>query len=176
MLKQCLSYPHHLGEGKLQGAQDNDFHYLLGCAYQRLGDIDKAREHWTLGTEGPTEPAAALYYNDAKPDKIFYAALCYRKLEMEAKASGLFYKLINYGEKHIFDTVRMDYFAVSLPDLQIWDGDLQLRHQVHCHYMLALGYWGMGDKGKAHRYLNEAERHDMNHIGISAFRHFTELQ
>ena len=176
LLTECLSYPHHLGEGKLQGAQDNDFHYLLGCAYQRLGDIDKAREHWTLGTEGPTEPAAALYYNDAKPDKIFYAALCYRKLEMEAKASGLFYKLINYGEKHIFDTVRMDYFAVSLPDLQIWDGDLQLRHQVHCHYMLALGYWGMGDKGKAHRYLNEAERHDMNHIGISAFRHFTELQ
>ncbi len=176
LLTECLSYPHHLGEGKLQGAQDNDFHYLLGCAYQRLGDNDKAREHWTLGTEGPTEPAAALYYNDAKPDKIFYAALCYRKLEMEAKASGLFYKLINYGEKHIFDTVRMDYFAVSLPDLQIWDGDLQLRHQVHCHYMLALGYWGMGDKGKAHRYLNEAERHDMNHIGISAFRHFTELQ
>lgn len=172
LLTECLSYPHHLGEGKLQGAQDNDFHYLLGCAYEHLGDTAKAREHWTLGTEGPTEPAAALYYNDAKPDKIFYAALCYRKLGQEAKASGLFYKLISYGEKHLFDTVRMDYFAVSLPDLQIWDGDLQQRHRVHCHYMLALGYYGMGDITKAHRYLHEAEQHDMHHMGISAFRHF----
>ena len=69
LLEECLVYPAHLGEGKLYGAQDNDFLYFLG--------------RYEEGTAGPTEPAAAMYYNDAKPDKIFYAGLCYRALGQE---------------------------------------------------------------------------------------------
>lgn len=34
----------------------------------------------------------------------------------------------------------------------------------------------MGDMAKAHRYLHEAEQYDMSHMGISALRHFIELQ
>ena len=77
MLNQCLEYPHHLGEGKLYGAQENDFHYLLGIAYDALGQKEKARECWEEATKGPQEPAAAMYYNDAKPDKIFYQGLAH---------------------------------------------------------------------------------------------------
>ena len=33
LLEQCLDYPRHLGEGKLFGAQENDFHYFLGCCH-----------------------------------------------------------------------------------------------------------------------------------------------
>ena len=33
LLEECLTYPHHLGEGKLHGAQENDFYYLMGVAY-----------------------------------------------------------------------------------------------------------------------------------------------
>ena len=168
LLSECLHYPHHLGEGKLQGAQDNDFHYYLGLAYELLGEGDKARKHWQLGTVGPTEPAAAMYYNDAKPDKIFYAALCYRQLGNEDKAKGLFYKLINYGKQHIFDVVTMDYFAVSLPDLLVWDADLNQKNRIHCLYMLALGYAGMGEREQAMRYLGEAAQLDINHDGINS--------
>ena len=168
LLSECLHYPHHLGEGKLQGAQDNDFHYFLGLAYELLGEGDKARKHWQLGTVGPTKPAAAMYYNDAKPDKIFYAALCYRQLGNEDRAKGLFYKLIDYGKQHIFDTVTMDYFAVSLPDLLVWDADLNEKNRIHCLYMLALGYAGMGERDKAIRYLSEAAQLDINHDGINS--------
>lgn len=170
LLTACLTYPHHLGEGKLQGAQDNDFYYLLGCAYHLLGDEAKARECWRLGTQGPTEPVAAMYYNDAKPDKIFYAALCYRRLGMEDKARSLFYKLINYGEKHLFDEVKMDYFAVSLPDLQIWDGDLNEKNRIHCFFMLALGYTGLSDTKRAQHYMGEVAKLDVNHQGVQALR------
>ena len=155
-LEECLVYPPHLGEGKLYGAQDNDILYYLG--------------RYEEGIVGPTEPAAAMYYNDAKPDKIFYAGLCYRKLGQEDKARSLFHKLINYGKQHIFDHVTMDYFAVSLPDLLIWDGDLDLQNRIHCLYMLALGYFGMGDKEHAERYLSEVEQLDINHYGTQAFR------
>ncbi|MBO6060113.1 MAG: tetratricopeptide repeat protein, partial [Bacteroidaceae bacterium] len=72
LLQACLEYPHHLGEGKLYGAQENDFYYFLGVAYDALGENAKAQECWEAATKGPQEPAAAMYYNDAKPDKIFY--------------------------------------------------------------------------------------------------------
>ena len=162
LLEECLIYPPHLGEGKLYGAQDNDILYFLG--------------RYEEGTAGPTEPAAAMYYNDAKPDKIFYAALCYRKLGQEDKARGLFHKLVNYGKQHIFDHVTMDYFAVSLPDLLIWDDSLDVKNRIHCLYMLALGYYGLGEKDKALRYLTEAKSLDMNHMGIQAFFSFIMME
>ena len=171
LLEECLVFPHHLGEGKLYGSQDNDFFYFLG--------------RYEEGTEGPTEPAAAMYYNDAKPDKIFYAALCYRKLGQEDKARSLFNKLINYGKQHIFGGLRegehssgrhqiMDYFAVSLPDLLIWEDSLDLKNEIHCKYMLALGYYGMGDTEHALKYLAEVEALDNNHLGARQFRTFIE--
>jgi len=156
LLEECLEYPPHLGEGKLYGAQDNDILYFLG--------------RFEEGTVGPTEPAAAMYYNDAKPDKIFYAGLCYRALGQEDKARCLFNKLINYGKQHLFDHVTMDYFAVSLPDLLIWDDSLDAKNEIHCKYMLALGYYGMGDTERAERFLREVEALDINHQGIQQFR------
>ena len=162
LLEECLVFPPHLGEGKLYGAQDNDFLYLLG--------------RYEEGTAGPTEPAAAMYYNDAKPDKIFYAALCYRKLGLEDKARGLLHKLINYGKQHLFEHQTMDYFAVSLPDLLIWDGDLDKQNRIHCLYMLALGYYGMGDSERGNRYLSEVESMDINHMGAQALRSLIRYQ
>ena len=165
LLEECLVYPPHLGEGKLYGAQDNDFLFFLG--------------RYEEGTVGPTEPAAAMYYNDAKPDKIFYAGLCYRALGQEDKARSLFYKLINYGKQHLYEHQTMDYFAVSLPDLLIWEGSgedgrssLDIKNEIHCKYMLALGYYGLGEKEKAMRYLSEVEALDNNHQGAQQFRTF----
>ena len=176
LLSQCLEYPHHLGEGKLYGAQENDFYYLLGVAYDALGQAEKARECWEEATKGPQEPAAAMYYNDAKPDKIFYQGLALRRLGREGEANGRFYKLLNYGKQHVFDHVVMDYFAVSLPDLLIWDDSLDTKNEIHCKYMLALGYCGMGDMEHALRYLADVEALDNNHQGIQQLRTLMDLQ
>ncbi|MBR0275878.1 MAG: DUF5107 domain-containing protein, partial [Prevotella sp.] len=121
-------------------------------------------------TKGPQEPAAAMYYNDAKPDKIFYQGLALRKLGRDGEANGRFYKLVNYGKQHIFEHQTMDYFAVSLPDLLIWEDSLDVKNRIHCCYMLALGYYGLGDKQHAERYLAEVEKLDINHYGTQAFR------
>ncbi|MCF0243859.1 MAG: DUF5107 domain-containing protein, partial [Bacteroidaceae bacterium] len=150
LLNECLVFPANLGEGKLYGAQDNDFYYYLGMAYTLLARestdenekndcLRQAKECFLLGTNGPTEPVPAMYYNDAKPEKIYFAALCYRQLGNENMARSLFNKLVSYGEKHYFDEITMDYFAVSLPDLLVWDGDLTLQNRLHCEKMIALG-------------------------------------
>ena len=175
LLAECLEYPHHLGEGKLYGAQENDFYYLLGLAHEARGEQDEARKCWELATVGPTEPAAAMYYNDAKPDKIFYAALAYRRLGDDAKANGLCHKLINYGQQHLFDRVRMDYFAVSLPDLLIWEGDLQAKNTIHCNLMMALGHYGLGNRQRGDRFLAAVEQMDINHPVPPALRSLLTL-
>lgn len=170
LLKECLEYPCHLGEGKLFGAQENDFYYFLGIAYDALGEKVKAHECWEAATKGPQEPAAAMYYNDAKPDKIFYQGLALLKLGRDDEAHGRFYRLINFGKQHVFEHQTMDYFAVSLPDLLIWDDSLDTKNEIHCKYMLALGYYGMGEKEKAMKYLAEVEALDNNHQGIQQLR------
>ncbi len=168
LLEECLTYPFHLGEGKLYGAQENDFHYFLGCHYEAVGMAEKARECWEEATKGTQEPAAAIYYNDAKPDKIFYQGLALLKLGRKDEANGRFHRLVNYGKQHIFEHQVMDYFAVSLPDLLIWEDSLDRKNEIHCKYMLALGYLGLGDKDKAQRYLSEVRQLDINHQGIQA--------
>jgi tetratricopeptide (TPR) repeat protein len=182
LLNECLEYPHHLGEGKLYGAQENDLYYFLGIAYELKAEANsslftlhsslkaKARQCWEEATKGPQEPAAAMYYNDAKPDKIFYQGLALRKLGRDGEANGRFYKLVNYGKQHIFEHIIMDYFAVSLPDLLIWEDSLDAKNRIHCLYMLALGYFGLGDRERAQRYLSEVSKLDINHQGIQAFQ------
>jgi tetratricopeptide (TPR) repeat protein len=117
-----------------------------------------------------------MYYNDAKPDKIFYAALCYRKLGQEDKARGLFDKLVNYGKEHIQEKQLMDYFAVSLPDLLIWNDSLDRKNEIHCKYMMALGYLGLGEQEKALQYLSEVRDLDINHQGVQALQSLIDLK
>ena len=199
LLEECLVYPPHLGEGKLYGAQDNDFHYLLGLANERKGNKEEARRCYEKATVGPTDPAAAMYYNDAKPDKIFYAALAYHRLAILAaeestagtdnesfnrKSVELCNVLLHYGQQHLHDKQTMDYFAVSLPDLLVWDGDLDARNIIHCNLMMALGHIGLSLAQVAdaanHReqglsLLEEVERLDINHPVPPALRSLLSL-
>jgi tetratricopeptide (TPR) repeat protein len=166
LVKECLEYPHNLGEGKLSGAQENDFHYWLGCAYEGLEEMEEAMTYWNLAKEGNTEPAAAIFYNDQKPDKICYQGLALLKLGLQNEANSRFNNLISFGEKHLNDTIKLDYFAVSLPDLLIWEDNLTFRNQIHCHYMLGLGYYGLSEIAKAKTHLLEAARMYVNHQGV----------
>ncbi len=171
-LERAQTYPHNLGEGKLYGAQENDIFYLTGCALQLAGNMVDAKVYFEKATVGLSEPAQAIYYNDQQPDKIFYQGLAWNKLGYPEKAEAIFNRLISFGEQHLHDTIKIDYFAVSLPDLLVFDQDLNLRNQIHCHYLVALGYLGLN-----HDHLQKAEEnfdfvltHDVNHLGAVVHR------
>lgn len=148
-LKQAMVYPVNLGEGKLEGVSDNDIYYYLGVISSGRGDNETAREMWEKGTKGLGEIAGMMYYNDQPADMIFYQGKCYEALGEKKTAATLYNRLLEYGETHMFDEVRIDYFAVSLPDLQLFDEDLTSKNKVHCHYLLALGHMGLDDMEKA---------------------------
>jgi tetratricopeptide (TPR) repeat protein len=159
------TYPDNLGEGKLYCAQENDIHYLLGCVYEGLEQADKAGECFIAATRGISEPVQAIYYNDPQPDKIVYQALAWQKLGEPEMAQEIFKRFILFGEQHMFDVVFIDYFAVSLPDMLVFDMDINLRNTIHCKYLAGLGYLGLGDTLQGRKYLDEVVQLDVNHQG-----------
>lgn len=169
-LQQALVFPHNLGEGKLAGAKDNDIYYLLGVAEQALGNPNAAAQMFELAAAGNEEPAGMMYYYDQPADMILYQGLAHRALGREDAARTRFHKLIDYGEKHIFDTVAIEYFAVSLPELQLFEDDLDQRNKAHCHYLIALGSYGLGDGPRAAAAYSETLKIDCAHMGAVLHR------
>ena len=143
LLEKAQVYPENLGEGKLYGAQENPIFYWMGCAYDGLKNTTKAVEYWQLASSGLKEPASAIFYNDQQPDTIFYQGLALIKLDKKEEAKARFNKLIDFGKLHLDDKFKLDYFAVSLPDLQIWDDDLTKRNRQNCLNLIELGESGL---------------------------------
>lgn len=158
-------YPLNLGEGRLATVRENQIDYHRGRFYEAAGRLAEAKAAYEKAAAGEMEPAGMLYYNDQPPELIYYQGLALLRLGREKEAKGKFNQLIDYGEKHLFDQVQMDYFAVSLPDLQIFEEDLTRRSQIHCHYLMALGYLGKGEKSFADKAWAEVKKLDPNHRG-----------
>ena len=86
---------------------------------------------------------------------ILYQGLAYLKLGKEREANARFYRLIDYGEKHLEDQVKVEYFAVSLPEFLIFDEDYTARNCAHCWYLMALGNIGLGNGEKVSEFLKK---------------------
>ncbi len=155
-LRKTLTYPENLGEGRLEGTKDNHIYYYLGQALEAQGRPEEARVCYERATTGTDEPAGAMYYNDQPADMILYQGLAYGKLGKIPQARSRFYRLIDYGERHLEDQVKTDYFAVSLPDFLIFEDDDTLKNRVHCYYLMALGNIGLGNDQKAAEFLEKA--------------------
>ena len=169
LLNEARNYPDNLGEGKLYGAQENDLDYLSGCAYEGLQMPDKANEFFRKATIGISEPVQAIYYNDPQPDKIFYQALSWIKLNEFDKAKNIFNKFISFGEEHIDDKMSIDYFAVSLPDMLVFDIDLNQRNKQHCLYLIGLGNIGLGNYKEGSKYLETVLQNNINHQSAALY-------
>ncbi len=143
-LGKAQHYPHNLGEGKLVNANEHHIFYYLGLAYRGLGEEKQAQSWFQKATEGRIELKSQMYYNDQPPDIVFYQGLAYQALGQQEKAAALFQDMVQYGQNNINSPVTIDYFAVSLPDFLVFEEDIQAQNQLHCQYMAALGYLGLG--------------------------------
>ncbi|MCM1189926.1 MAG: DUF5107 domain-containing protein [bacterium] len=170
MLRKALVYPENLGEGKLEGTKDNHLYYHLGLALEAQGRKEEAKACYETGTVGTDEPAGAMYYNDQPADMILYQGLAYLKLGKTREANARFYRLIDYGEQHLDDQVKIEYFAVSLPDFLIFDEDYTLKNRAHCCYLMALGNLGLGHREKAAAFLRETEAIEPSHMMCRIYR------
>lgn len=164
MLRKALVYPENLGEGKLEGTKDNHLYYYLGLTLEGQGRMEEAGECFKKAVTGTDEPAGAMYYNDQPADMILYQGLANLKLQKTAAANSRFYRLIDYGERHLEDQAKIEYFAVSLPDFLIFEEDYAAKNRAHCYYLMALGHLGLGRREKAAEYLEKALEAEPSHL------------
>ena len=170
LLRKAFVYPENLGEGKLEGTKDNHIYYHLGLALEMQGKTDKAMECYAAATIGTDEPAGMLYYNDQPADMILYQGLAKLKLGKTTEAKSRFYRLIDYGEQHLWDEVKIEYFAVSLPDFLIFDDDYTAKNKAHCYYLMGLGNMGLGDMEKAKAFLEQAIEIEPAHMQANLYK------
>jgi len=172
-LKTTETYPRSLGEGKLHGAKENDIFYWKGVAFEGLNKKAEAKKAFEIAAEGKVDLTISMYYNDQQPDKIFYQALALEKLGKSKEAEQIFRRFVEYGEAHKNDKMKVDYFAVSLPDLTVWEDDLDRRNRVHCLYLKGLGLVGLKDFLAAREVLKEVLDLENMHSGASVALNFT---
>ena len=164
-LQSALSYPQNLGEGKLHGARDNDIYYWMGCANNGLGRSGESINCWEKAAKGQVTISQPLFYNDHQPEKVLYQGLALLKLKRDEEAEEIFNRLVRHGKEHMSDNFKIDYFAVSLPDLLIWDEDLEMRNRAHCQYLIGLGELGLGNLGNSIQMFNKVLGSDRYHLG-----------
>lgn len=155
LLLASLTYPDNLGEGKLPNVADHQAYYYMGLAYRMTGDEENSHKYFSMAASGSEEPSGVLYYNDQPSDYIFYQGLARMELGCTNAALKSFHQLVIYGEKHLFDQATYDFFAVSLPEIEVYQDNIQLRNTQYCNYLRALGALGLGEKEKALELLKQ---------------------
>lgn len=175
LLTRALVYPENLGEGKLEGSKDNNIYYYLGLTEEALGETEKAKEHFTLASNGSDAVAGMMYYNDQPADMLLYQGLARYRLGDVKGGNRMMYKLIDFGEQHLRDEVKIEYFAVSLPDLMIYEEDLTLKNRAHCNYVMGLGNLGLGRKAEAAGFFEETMKADPFHLNCRILLGFLNI-
>ena len=145
LAERSLSYPDNLGEGKLDNVPDNQAWYLMGCAYRKLQEEQEAENYFRKASEGDQIPAQVRYYNDQPSDYIYYQGLAFHALGNDEMAKKSFHQLIIYGEQHLFDAVGYDFFAVSMPELEVYQDDIEKRSRDYCRRLITLGQKGLSE-------------------------------
>lgn len=163
LLNQALQYPENLGEGRLEGTKDNEIYYELGVVQEHLNRQDEAQKYFELAQIGDNEPAGAMYYYDQPADMILYQALASKKLNQMKQYHTCLNKLQDYGERHLYDQVEDDFFAVSLPDFLIFEDDLTEKNRAHCYYLMGLSKLGAGEYVAAENNFEKCVEIDYNH-------------
>ncbi len=164
-LQQTLEWPHNLGEGKLAAHQENLIHLLRGLALRQLGLDADANAAFELASIGMSDLRAARFYNDQPAESIYYQGLALRQLNRDEEALCRFQLLYQYGDQELGRKQTIDYFAVSLPDFLVFDADLELNHQIHCRFLMALALTGMGREANAIEQQKRVLQMDPSHSG-----------
>jgi tetratricopeptide (TPR) repeat protein len=170
-LTAAFEYPESLGEGKLYGARENRQYYYLGCVFEREGKTEEAEKCFEKASYGNDEPVSAVYYNDQPPETVFYQGLALRRLGKEEEAKARFDSLVDYAQKHVGDKVKIDFFAVSLPDFLVFEDDLCRKNRLHCLFMKALGFYGLGKTSESLKLFEKALETDPCVFQIATHRY-----
>ena len=143
----AMETPESLGEAYHLLQAKADVNYWIGKALKALGRQDEALESFTLSANeaGDFSDMAVTAHSPLS----YFRGLSLRELGSEDDARAIFADLKNFAETKLKETAKIDYFATSLPNLLVFDEDLQARRDAENELLLALAHHGLGETAAA---------------------------
>jgi tetratricopeptide (TPR) repeat protein len=150
-------YPESLGEGKHLLTLERDLDYFSGLAAQGLGDANTAQRFWKAAAAPLADPGIHSYFQ----------ALALRSLNQPEAGHVVLKELEHYAIELLKTEAKIDYFATSLPNLLLFEDDLEKRNRIEANVLIALAKEGLGDRAVAIDLLREVLAEDTNHLFAS---------
>jgi tetratricopeptide (TPR) repeat protein len=147
-------YPHNLGEGKHLLTHETHLDYFTGVALSQLGRIEEARQFWDRAAADEI-PANWMAY---------YRAVSLQALNRSDDAARILNELRTFAAQQMQAEVKIDYFATSLPNLLLFEDDLQKRNHVECLFTMALVELAERNSERASNLLKQVLALDGNHL------------
>ena len=146
------------GFGGGGGARNAEVAWLTGLAYQGLGDRAKATESWNRAAgPAPSGPGRRGGMGGGGPvaaggDRSYYQALCLQKLGQADKAKAIFQSLVDSGQLALKQPAPTEAGRGGRGGR----GQSPRLQSANAHYLIGLGYLGLGDTAKAKAELAQA--------------------
>lgn len=139
--------PESLGEAYHLLQAKADVNYWIARAMKSLGRMDEASEHFTKSAAESSDFAEMTVTTHSPLS--FYRGLSLQELGRNDEAAELFSDLKAFADTKLTETARIDYFSTSLPNLLVFEEDLQARRDAEMHLLIAMAYQGMGEPESA---------------------------
>jgi tetratricopeptide (TPR) repeat protein len=150
-------YPENLGEGKHLLTLERDLDYLAGLATEQLGLTELAERYWNAAAAPLSAPGFHSYFQ----------ALALQALGKREAAREVLSSLSDSARTQLKTKPRIDYFATSLPNLLLFDDDLDKRNRIESMLLSALAKHGLGEVESAVLDLQQLNAEDPNHLLVA---------
>lgn len=139
----AMETPKSLGEAYHLLQAKADVNYWIGKAMKALGRMAEAEEHFSACANevGDFSNMAVIAHSPLSYDR----GMALKELGRNEEAQCLFRNLKSYAEQKIGETAKIDYFATSLPNLLVFEEDLQTQRESEFLLLIALACHGLGD-------------------------------
>ena len=142
-----MDTPERLGEAYHPLQAMADVNYWIGRALKAL---DRTAEAAACFEASATEAGdfSEMAVTEHSP-LSYYRGLSLRELGRDDEATALFQSLGTFGRAKLSEIAKIDYFATSLPNLLVFDEDLQARRDAEAHLLIAMSFHGLGRREEA---------------------------
>ncbi|MEN1785157.1 MAG: DUF5107 domain-containing protein [Bacteroidota bacterium] len=165
LYKSAINTPDDLGEKYHPLQAKAHIHYFLGKAQSAKGTQKEAEAFFTLSAneQGDFIEMAVSDFSEM----TYYKALSMRALGDLEAANLLLHKLLDFGKEMMETEAKIDYFATSLPNLLVFEVDIQLQQQAEGSFLIGLAHKGLQNTHKAQEAFRKTLKINAAHLGAN---------
>lgn len=164
-----VSYPENLGEGKIYGTPESDVNYYLGLSYENV-DKEKSNYYYLKSINESVISSSNLSYKPEKLQMNYYQAMAHKRIGNSKECEVICENLIKVAKEKSEKESKIHYFAISVPELLIFEQDLNIVNKTLCYYLIGLGYLGLDNQDESKKYFEMSLELDIDNFEARAMQ------